>query len=128
VLSVTIDRVWTGNWIYWTFTLVTTSNSDSLTEIHTPKITVTTAPIQTSNDRHSPSSGFLNSSQPQPSASHFSQLHPSTDLTNNSSQSRSHIVTDGQSASLGVEPHLGLMTRYLLLFDSYGLVIVGHPL
>jgi hypothetical protein len=24
--------------------------------------------------------------------------------------------------SLGVEPHLGLMTRYLLLFDSYGLV------
>jgi hypothetical protein len=27
-----------------------------------------------------------------------------------------------QSVSLGVEPHLGLMTRYLLLFDSYGLV------
>jgi hypothetical protein len=32
-----------------------------------------------------------------------------------------------QSVSLGVEPHLGLMTRYLLLFDSYGLVIVGRP-
>jgi hypothetical protein len=32
-----------------------------------------------------------------------------------------------QSVSLGVEPHLGLMTRYLLLFDSYGLS-VGHPL
>jgi hypothetical protein len=30
--------------------------------------------------------------------------------------------------SLGVEPHLGLMTRYLLLFDSYGLVFVGRPL
>jgi hypothetical protein len=28
-----------------------------------------------------------------------------------------------QSVSLGVEPHLGLMTRYLLLFDSYGLVL-----
>jgi hypothetical protein len=30
--------------------------------------------------------------------------------------------TVSQSVSLGVEPHLGLMTRYLLLFDSYGLV------
>jgi hypothetical protein len=33
-----------------------------------------------------------------------------------------------QSVSLGVESHLGLMTRYLLLFDSYGLVFVGRPL
>jgi hypothetical protein len=30
-----------------------------------------------------------------------------------------------QSVSLGVEPQLGLMTRYLLLFDSYGLVLWG---
>jgi hypothetical protein len=37
-------------------------------------------------------------------------------------------LTVGQSLSLGVEPHLGLMTRYLLLFDSYGLVFVGRPL
>jgi hypothetical protein len=37
-------------------------------------------------------------------------------------------LTVNQSVSLGVEPHLGLMTRYLLLFDSYGLVIVGRPL
>jgi hypothetical protein len=36
-------------------------------------------------------------------------------------------LTVGQSASLGVEPHLGLMTRYLLLFDSYVLVFVGRP-
>jgi hypothetical protein len=28
-------------------------------------------------------------------------------------------LTVSQSISLGVEPHLGLMTRYLLLFDSY---------
>jgi hypothetical protein len=28
-----------------------------------------------------------------------------------------------QSVSLGIEPHLGLMTRYLLPFDSYGLVL-----
>jgi hypothetical protein len=37
-------------------------------------------------------------------------------------------LTVGQSISLGVEPRLGLMTRYLLLFDSYGLVFVGRPL
>jgi hypothetical protein len=36
--------------------------------------------------------------------------------------------TVSQTASLGVEPHLGLMTRYLLLFDSYGLVSVGRSL
>jgi hypothetical protein len=30
--------------------------------------------------------------------------------------------TVSQSVCLGVEPNLGLMTRYLLLFDSYGLV------
>jgi hypothetical protein len=43
--------------------------------------------------------------------------------------SQSHIATDGQSVSqsvsLGVEPHLGLMTRYLLQFDSYGLDLWG---
>jgi hypothetical protein len=37
-------------------------------------------------------------------------------------------LTVSQSVSLGVEPHLGLMTRYLLMFDSYGLVFVGRPL
>jgi hypothetical protein len=37
-------------------------------------------------------------------------------------------LTVSQSVSLGVEPHLGLMTRYLLLFDSYGFVFVGRPL
>jgi hypothetical protein len=44
------------------------------------------------------------------------------------SQSQSHIATDSQSVSQSVlvsSPHLGLMTRYLLLFDSYSLVIVG---
>jgi hypothetical protein len=33
-----------------------------------------------------------------------------------------------QSVSLGVEPHLRIVTRYLLLFDSYGLDYVGRPL
>jgi hypothetical protein len=37
-------------------------------------------------------------------------------------------LTVGQSVRLGVEPHLGRMTRYLLLFDSYGLGFVGRPL
>jgi hypothetical protein len=31
-------------------------------------------------------------------------------------------LTVSQLVSLGVEPYLGLMTRYLVLFDSYGLV------
>jgi hypothetical protein len=37
-------------------------------------------------------------------------------------------LTVSQSVSLGVEPHLGLMPRYLLLFDSHGLIFVGRPL
>jgi hypothetical protein len=37
-------------------------------------------------------------------------------------------LTVSQAVSLGVEPHLELITRYLLLFDSYCLVIVGRPL
>jgi hypothetical protein len=43
-------------------------------------------------------------------------------------RSRSHIATDGQSVSLSVESHLGLMIRYILLFDNYGLAFVGRPL
>jgi hypothetical protein len=34
-------------------------------------------------------------------------------------------LTVSQSVSLGLKPHLQLMTRYLLLFDNYGLVFVG---
>jgi hypothetical protein len=45
---VTIDWVCIGNWIYLTFTKLTTNNYDSLTELHTPKITVTTAHIKCS--------------------------------------------------------------------------------
>jgi hypothetical protein len=37
-------------------------------------------------------------------------------------------LTVSQSVSLGVEPHLRPMARYLLLCDSYGLVLVGSPL
>jgi hypothetical protein len=43
--TVARDWVWTGNWLYWTLTLVTTNNYDSLTELCIPKIIVTTAHI-----------------------------------------------------------------------------------
>jgi hypothetical protein len=37
-------------------------------------------------------------------------------------------LTVSQSVSLGIETHLGPMTRYLFLSDSYVLVSVGRPL
>jgi hypothetical protein len=37
-------------------------------------------------------------------------------------------LTVSQSVSLGIEPHLRPMTRYLLLCHSYGLVLVGRPI
>jgi hypothetical protein len=37
-------------------------------------------------------------------------------------------LTVSQSVSLGAELYLGLMTRYSLLLESYGLVFVGRPL
>jgi hypothetical protein len=46
--------------------------------------------------------------------------------TLNSSESVILRLTVSQSVSLGVEPHLGLMTGYLLLFDNYGFVLVGR--
>jgi hypothetical protein len=46
------------------------------------------------------------------------------------SKSKSHCDwrSVSQSVNLSVEPHVGLMTCYLLLFDSYGLVFVARPL
>jgi hypothetical protein len=79
------------DWLYTEFGLVigfiahlhivTTSNCDSLTELHTPKITVTTAHINCSvvasrclvaacNSGRSPSSGFPNCPPPQLPTSH----------------------------------------------------------
>jgi hypothetical protein len=50
-------------------------------------------------------------------------------ISRTKSKSKSHCDWRSvrQSVSLGVAPHLGLITRYLLLFDCYGLVIVGAP-
>jgi hypothetical protein len=36
-------------------------------------------------------------------------------------------LTASQSVSLGVKPHPGLMNRYILLFDTYGLVLLWRP-
>jgi hypothetical protein len=59
-------------------------------------------------------------------------LHTDCKLFVASSKSKSKSHCDwrsvSQSVSLGVEPHLGPMTRYLFLSDSYVLVSVGHPL
>jgi hypothetical protein len=48
---------------------------------------------------------------------------------NSKSKSKSHCDwrSVSHSVSLGVELHLGLMTRYLLPFDSYGLVFCRTP-
>jgi hypothetical protein len=45
---VTIEWILIDNRIYWTFTLVTTNNYVSLTELHATKITVTTTHIKSS--------------------------------------------------------------------------------
>jgi hypothetical protein len=50
----------------------------------------------------------------------------------NWTDSQSHIATDGRSVSQSVsqsvsKSHLGLMTRYLLLFDSCGLIFSAAP-
>jgi hypothetical protein len=45
---VTRDGVWIGNRIIGHLQNVTTNNYDSLTELHTPQITVTTAHIKSS--------------------------------------------------------------------------------
>jgi hypothetical protein len=72
---------------------VPTNNYDSLTELHAPNITVTTAHTKSSvsiirclvaafNGGRSQSSGFRNCTRPQPAVSHFSQLQLSTDSNN----------------------------------------------
>jgi hypothetical protein len=51
-----------------------------------------------------------------------------SDLRERERESHCDWRSVSQSVSLSVEPNLRLMTRYLLLFDSYGLVSVGRPL
>jgi hypothetical protein len=60
--------------------------------------------------------------------SHVIVISPAHTRTDSKSKSHCDWRSVSQSVSLGVEPCLGLMTRYLLLFDSNGLVYVGRPL
>jgi hypothetical protein len=100
----TVDGVWIGNWICWTLTLVTSNNYDSLTELHTPKITVSTAHLKSSvftgrclvvesNGGRCYTSGFLNCPWSQLLAFHFSPLELSTDWTNWTISPRKIAVT-----------------------------------
>jgi hypothetical protein len=115
--GVTRDEVWIGNWIYWTLTLVTTNNYDSLTELHTPQITVTTAHIvfsvftsrclvAASNGGRFPSSGSpelfpTSATSYQLPASHFSQLQKQK-LTAGNKPARSHLA----SGPAGTHDHI----------------------
>jgi hypothetical protein len=85
------------DWIYWHFFTITADYNSSHTELLLNDVCLTNL------------------------------YEESLTALNPPNQSPSHIATDGQSVSLGVEPHLGLMTRYLLQFDSYGLLFVGRP-
>jgi hypothetical protein len=49
----------------------------------------------------------------------FQQIHRQVKVT--------FRLAVSQSVSLGVEHHLGLMIRYVLLFESHGLIVVGAP-
>jgi hypothetical protein len=53
---------------------------------------------------------------------------PEFDCRSSTNSVKSKSYCDWRSVSLGVEPLLGLMTRYLLLFDSYGLVCAAPSL
>jgi hypothetical protein len=136
--GVTRDEIWIGNWIYWALTLVTTSNYDSLTELHTPNITVTTAHNKSSQSlvavawyccqRRTFCIVWVPELSPASSTS-FSRLTTATLnwLNNNFSQSQSQsyvIPTHRWPVCLGVKPHLGLMTRFLFLSVA-GLLMWG---
>jgi hypothetical protein len=153
---VTINRVSIGESIYWP--LGTTSNYSATANLHSLEITTantTSSPacsvfnsrfLATASNRRDSSDSHAQVRPVQRISPNWtpsimnSTIAPSVfnlrcraQLTDNSqltglSQSQSHIATDGQSVSLGVEPHLRLMTKYLLLFVSYGLVFVGRPL
>jgi hypothetical protein len=84
LLNVFRDGFSIGNWICWIFTLVSTNNSYSLSELHTQNFIVTTAHIKFSqsqpllgsdfNGGRCPSSGFPNCPRPHLPATLFSQV------------------------------------------------------
>jgi hypothetical protein len=88
--------------------------------------------VAASNGRRFPSSGFPNCLCHQLPASNTNssqRLNSSNSLTDcNSSQVKVTLrLMVSQSVSCSVEPHLGLVSRYLILFDCYGLVFYRAP-
>jgi hypothetical protein len=126
-VCVTIDGVWIGNWICWTLTELTTNNYSVIANSHILQFT-------TARTKSSQCAVFLPLDAPllpwsRPRRLAASSHQPPTLLTAVSRLSSKVKVTlrltASQSVSLGVKAHLGLMTRYLLLFDSSGLVFVA---
>jgi hypothetical protein len=89
--------------IYWTFIQLVTTVHKLLSDIQSSSLTRHSRLLMTLNYFTTPLYSLSSKSE---SKSHFDWQSVS------------------QSVSLGVKPNLGLMTRYLLLFDSYSLVIV----
>jgi hypothetical protein len=131
-----IDGAWTGSLIYWTLKqLVTTNNYDSLTQLHSPKITVTTAHIKVFSDFPSRCSvAASNGDVPLPLGSRnvtglsyqlLISHNCNSQPTQTTTQSQNHVTTDGQSA-LGSSTHLGPKTRFILLSDSCEVFDMGR--
>jgi hypothetical protein len=110
---VTMTRVWIGESVYWIFT---SCNYNWF--LHSKEYCTNNYSTQSLHSTRQVFTGVIQTSR--------GCLLPRTELN---CQGQSHIATEGQSVShsvsLGVETQLGLMTRYWLLFDGYGLVIVG---
>jgi hypothetical protein len=117
VVSVPRDGVWIGNWIYWALTLVTTNSYNSLSELHTPKITVTAAHIKSSQSSLAVAWQRLPTTDiPLPLSSRtvpgLSYQFPTSrncipQLTRLDVKAKVTLpLTVSQSVSLGVEPHI----------------------
>jgi hypothetical protein len=90
------------DWIYWHFFTITITNDNSHIELRLNDVSLT---------------NLYRLKSPRPNSQlPLSQVKVTLRLT------------VSQWVSLGIEPHLGPMTRYLFLSDSYVLVSVGRPL
>jgi hypothetical protein len=125
---------WIGDWIYWPLLtwLVITLNYSAIANFHTLQITTAHAKSFPACSVFTSSCLVMAPTMAIPLLPCSSPLWMVAPFQLNWAQSKSKSHCDwrsvSQSVSLGVEPHLGLMTRHLLLFDSYGLVDVGRSL
>jgi hypothetical protein len=128
---VTRDGVSIGNRFYWTFTY------DSLTELHTPKITVITAQRRSSQSliavawQRFPKTDVALPLGPRAATGLIYQILTShncnSQLTQPTTQVKVKVMFQSASLIVVSSTHLGPKTWRLLLSDSYGFVDVGHP-